>query len=197
MKEHPLRGRCAGIGIIVTGPDCLHIPVGVGEIHHVPVRRESQAVGRVDKVQMTADAVIGIKPVEAAAAFWRRTIIAHSSRPEAAMRVGGAVIETIPLEMRFRRRDALFLAAGRVEQVKTAFRRHHKPSGGAARDAADLLANLETVISSARRIIAMDQSRTYIDPPEPGVIHVPYRALAQPRTARNNTIDGYRHGKSP
>ena len=60
-----------------------------------------------------------------------------------------------------------------------------------------LLTNLETVICSARRIIAMDQSRTYIDPPEPGVIHVPYRALPQPRTARKNTIDGYRHGKSP
>ena len=99
MKEHPLRGRCAGIGIIVTGPDFLHIPVGVSEIHHVPVRRESQAVGRVDKVQMTADAVIGIKPVETAAAFRRRTVIAHGSRPEAAMRVGGTVIEPVALEM--------------------------------------------------------------------------------------------------
>ena len=146
---------------------------------------------------MTADAVIGIKPVEGTAAFRRCTVIAHGSRPEAAMRVGGTVIESVALEIRFRRRDALFLPAGRIEQVNAAFRRHHKPAGGAARDAADLLANLETVICSARRIIAMDQSGTYIDPPEPGVIHVPYRALAQPRTARNNTIDGYRHGKSP
>ena len=146
---------------------------------------------------MTAEAVIGIKPVETAAAFRRRTVIAHGSRPEAAMRVGGTVIEPVALEMRFRRRNALFLAAGRVEQVKATFRRHYKPAGGTARDAADLLANLETVICSARRIIAMDQSGTYIDPPEPGVIHVPYRTLAQPRTARNNTIDGYRHGKFP